>query len=303
MFPKNFIYVSRNICFIEDGSDSKLDINTVINKAANDNLPEDQKKKEEPKKEENKKEEKKEKEKEEEDEPSEEEKEEFEKAKNLYRALKDPKAGPALLRIMAEQIGITGDSTKKDIEKVEKTVLSILTAKLGEEYSGFAAKLAPAIEEAMDFVAEKKTSGIRQSLENRNKVELDHTILNGLDSAFGEYDKLDEKSETTLLKSVNKLMDEIIPGKGVSPDAYFKRLLKLAAEENGISLKKKGTSTTRTIDTERALKNSQDASSRIASKEGSQKDGIASKDKSEKVSIQTAIDRAVEKVNASMQKT
>src|ERR1043166_5329001 len=76
------------------------------------------------------------------DEPSKDE------AFRLYKALKDPKAAPAIIAALAQQVGVfpgQGEGKTEERQKI-KDIKSILADSLGPEYKFLADRLGPAIE-------------------------------------------------------------------------------------------------------------------------------------------------------------
>src|ERR1041385_3423966 len=75
------------------------------------------------------------------DEPSKDE------AFRLYKALKDPKAAPAIIAALAQQVGVfpQGQESKGEERQKVKDIKSILADSLGPEYKFLADRLGPAI--------------------------------------------------------------------------------------------------------------------------------------------------------------
>lgn len=223
------------------------------------------------------------------DEPTEAELKELEHARNLLGILKDPNARKALIRQLADEEGITKDSTKKEITEAKRTIKSLVSKHMGSEYSILNDRLSDLLTEFDDLINEDRIKPIGEKIDKSENGRLQAEALKGYDEAFGEYSNAKE-----LEAAVEKLTTEIRPGPGQSAKSYFKRLIMIAAEEHAeknrnfkltkVSAK---TSSVTNFNAERRVANRKDATSRIAS-EGAD-DGKVSRQSSKKLSIDEAI--------------
>lgn len=167
------------------------------------------------------------------DEPDDEEKEELEKAKQLFAIMKDPVARKAFLTQMMESEGLNKDSSKKEITQAKKNIESILKTHLGDEYDILHGKLTKGLTEILELFFEEKVKPFGERLSANEAKEERKLAESAWDSVFAEYSNSKE-----LENAVAELCEEIRPKKDQDPKVYFRRLLKIAADEKGIELKK-----------------------------------------------------------------
>ena len=83
----------------------------------------------------------------------------------LYKALKDPKAGPAVLAALAQQAGLLGKNTpetKTEVREAKKAVKEILKDSLPENMKFLADQLGPAIEAVFEQEREEQQEKFQQ---------------------------------------------------------------------------------------------------------------------------------------------
>lgn len=145
---------------------------------------------------------------------------EQEQALNVYRLLNDPNTAPAVVKMLAEQLGITQPQVKNT--QKEPGVAEILQQALGEEYSFLAPKLAEGIEK----VIERAVTPLQQQVQRESaKVEFQTALDRINNTTKGDFNKYESK--------ITALMDEIKPAPGVSVEKYLSNLYTIAKNSGG----------------------------------------------------------------------
>jgi len=235
-----------------------------------------------------------------EDEDGEDEKQETEKAIQLYKALNDPESGTKILRILAQEAGLLDSSSKKEQKVIEKSIKEVLKESLGSEYQFLSDRIGDALEKILPDLATKGSREVKERLDAREKADLSKEIDSALSETFGQFDSVPKSVE----KRFNELIDEMppVPGKTV-PKVYFNRLIKIAAEEVGITLNSKNKDSNKNplsqAMKDRISRNKNDASSRLASK-GSEAEveGTSNSVSTPPKSRREAIERAVKEADS-----
>lgn len=225
------------------------------------------------------------------------------RALDLLRTLNDPDKGPQLLKILAQTAGLTKESTSEEKKVIIKSVKEVVKEALGPDYQFLADRLGNALTGLIP-----ETKGLEDRLNrletenvNSKKEALANEIDSALSNCFGQFEKVDPKVQTRF----NELIDEMppVPGK-TKPDVYFKRIIKLAQEETGITLKLKSNSSNKDELTQgmkdRITRNKNDASSKLASKEASTEVTKTFDAASQPKSRREAIEMAVKKTEDAM---
>jgi hypothetical protein len=187
-------------------------------------------------------------------------------AKNLYKALQDPDAGPEVVKIIAAKLGLTIEgTTKKEQKETVKTIKDVVSQHLGTDFAIISDKLTAILEEVVPAIAENATKEIKERIANKDSEELKTKIGTALKTSYARYEEVPIKVQ----QKVFKLMEEMPPARGkTDPTEYFDRLLKIASDETGIKLKPitEGENTKeKEVKEEKRERNRRDASSRLAS--------------------------------------
>lgn len=210
-------------------------------------------------------------------------------AKSLFKALNnsDPNIQRNAVKILANAAGLDLKEveTKKEVIEVKETLLDLLKSGLGE-YDFLAEKLAPVLEKALNKSITEHTKDIREELKVERESKIRSEISTSIDNAFAKYENsLEVKDE------VVKLMDQFKPGKGVSHQEYFDSMIKLAASNKDIVLKKLGDKS-KTLDESKVKKTRSDVIGRLSSERGPEpKIGIKTPGK---MNLNEAVRQAVE---------
>lgn len=230
------------------------------------------------------------------DEPTDEEVEELKQAKELLKTLKDPASRKILIQTLAEREGITADSSKKEIKVATKNIKSIIKEHLGEEYEILSDRLEKILSESFDLFDTDRVKPIKDNLSNKEIKEVQSIAEKAYDKVFSEF-----SNSKSLEKAVEKLCDEIKPGKDQSPELYFRRLLKIAAEEGKVALLPVSTkeNVVKNFNEEKRKINARDASSRLAS-EGADEGKVHGNPKS--MNLNEAIEKAAQEAEKLLKK-
>lgn len=229
--------------------------------------------------------------------------EEISNALKLYQAINDPNAGPAIIKTLAESLGLTKDSTKEEVKEVKKSVKDLTKEVLGTEYAFLADKLGEVLEKVIPEV----TKEAHARIDNQERQVLAERIDKAWNEVFGQYDEIPKPT----MQRFNALLDEMppIPGK-TDPKIYFNRLIKIAAEETNYTLKKSSSSSSKNQEKEnknlqeiikdRVARNKRDATSHLASKGVAGEVSETSRQSSPPKSRREAVERAVNDLEASI---
>lgn len=144
--------------------------------------------------------------------------EEIEKALNVYKALNDPNTGPQVVRMMADQLGITEKEVKKELQK--PTAVDFFREALGPDYEFLAPKLGGAIDQYM----QANLAPMRQQIERANVAQEFNRAIEAVNTKTkGDFNKHEAE--------IVKMMDVVKPAPGVSTEKYLDTLYKLAKSE------------------------------------------------------------------------
>lgn len=219
---------------------------------------------------------------------------EIDNALRLFRALNDPKIGPAILQTMAKEAGITIEgSTKKEQKQLINTISEVVNEELGPEYKFLSEKLSRILNKIVPQIADEKVQEVKKAQETRDREEKGAKVTTALNEVFEQYQDVPTKVQ----KKFYSLLDEIPPNPSTDPKKYFQRILNLATQETETTLViKKGSVSSnekneRTKD--RLLRNKRDAASRLASggaeTETSESRSASTQFKSNKAAIAQAV--------------
>lgn len=147
--------------------------------------------------------------------------EEINKALNVYKALNDPNAGPQLVKMLAEQLGITQKEVKQELK--QPGAIDFLKGALGPDYEFLAPKLATGIEGYIQSVLNPLQENIQR---NRAEFEYNTAISTLQDQTKGDFQKHQD--------GILKLMDVVKPAPGVSTRQYLETLYKMAKAEKPV---------------------------------------------------------------------
>lgn len=204
--------------------------------------------------------------------------EEVTQARNLFRALKDPKTSSSVVAALAQQAGILAPPTTKVEEKEQnKTIQALLQESLGKEYEFLAPKLAPALEGAL------------HQLRVENESRLEEVRRAGIEAEVSSaFDRLARETKGDSRK-VERLMTELsekIPAGSMSPYEYLQVLYVQAQHERGLRSEQERN--------KRINRNANDAASRLSATASGSKSEVPSK----KMNINQAVEFAVSEVLA-----
>lgn len=205
------------------------------------------------------------------------------KAKELYKALKDPNAAPHVIRSMAAAAGIklSDVETKQDVKVATKTIKELIKEEMGEEYKFLGDKLGTVIEKVLTTYVDTETAKVKAEVAADREEKQRDKLGEILDTVFAEYTNVDAKVQ----KKVYELVKDIPPKPGTDPKTYFRRMVKLAGTELNINL----TASEMPDREERRERNRNDVQNRLRSKD------MADEKNTEAKSKDLTIDEAVRK--------
>lgn len=189
--------------------------------------------------------------------------EDAQKALDLFNALKDPNQARIIVKAMAEGMGlkIADIETKEEKKEAVKSIKDTVIEEMGEDYKFLADKLGTVFEKILNKEIESRTSDIRKELADAKANKEKEAISNAMDSVFDSFENVTDKIKDT----VYNLVDEVQPKPGTDPKKYFERLIKIAADENKVTLVKKTDKSNNRED--RRDRNRNDAQNRLRSKD------------------------------------
>lgn len=159
-------------------------------------------------------------------------------ARNLYRALKNPESAKQTIQALANSIGLTGNETPKQVEKVAESMLDIFKESLGPEFDFLAEKIGPAVEKIINKTVIEKTKDIRDKISQdeqfKLQTEADTTIAN-LSQRYFDTSELPKDFESKM----SKLMDNFQPSGKMTPKEYVESIFYMVAGEQEITPKTK----------------------------------------------------------------
>lgn len=147
-------------------------------------------------------------------------------ALNLFNALKDPETAGPTLRHLADLAGFDL-AHRKDQKDLKKSISQIVAEELGEDNSILAEKLGPTLEKIIQSAVEERIKPVTSSIEAREQKEVADAIEDALAKLETETKGLSKKLETKMVE----LMDEIAPGPKTKPEAYIRKIYKLAVSD------------------------------------------------------------------------
>lgn len=191
--------------------------------------------------------------------------EESEQALRFYRALNDPNLGPALIANLAEKQGfkITG-ATKNEQADIVDSIEQLVSDELGADFKIFGGKLSTILKKIVPAIAKAEAAKVEQKYTTRENERLAREVKSAMDTAFASYKIV----PNSVKRAMDRLMDEMppVPGK-TDPNKYFSRLIRLAADEVGVTLQ---VASGNSINKDKLNRNRRDASGRLASDRSSE---------------------------------
>jgi hypothetical protein len=182
-------------------------------------------------------------------------------ALRLYKALKDPKAGPAVLAALAQQAGLLGKNlpeTKQEVATAKKAVKEILKDSLPENMKFLADQLGPAIEAVFEEKMQEQDEKFQQ---------LEIQRVEGQVVAAYERLSKETKGESKRLEArMAEIATQISPAPELSVDQYIRFLYQIASNGKGTQV-----SNTRVV-ADRIRRNANDLPSRLRTTTGSSDD-------------------------------
>jgi hypothetical protein len=182
-------------------------------------------------------------------------------ALRLYKALKDPKAGPAVLAALAQQAGLLGKNlpeTKQEVATAKKAVKEILKDSLPENMKFLADQLGPAIE----AVFEEK---MQEQDEKFQQIEIQR-VEGQVVAAYERLSKETKGESKRLEARMAEIATQISPAPELSVDQYIRFLYQIASNGKGTQV-----SNTRVV-ADRIRRNANDLPSRLRTTTGSSDD-------------------------------
>lgn len=171
-------------------------------------------------------------------------------AKNLYKALSDPKTARPIIEALARQTGlITEDSTKAEKKEAKKTIQAVFKDALGEKFSFMADELGVAIDAVFNHFAAEQDAKINELASNEVKRETERAVEDAYKS-LSDFKKYEDR--------VFELMDELPKGSNMKTSTYLEKLYRVAKSE-AEEAATKGKLTKKLKD------NSEDATTRLSS--------------------------------------
>jgi hypothetical protein len=147
-------------------------------------------------------------------------------AVNLFNALKNPETSGPTLRHLADLAGL--DLAKRqDKTELKKSISQIVAEELGEDNSILAEKLGPTLEKIIQSAVDERVKPITDQISTREEKEIASAIETALENLNKETKGLSKKLETKMVE----LMDEISPGPKTKPEAYIRKIYKLAISD------------------------------------------------------------------------
>jgi len=196
------------------------------------------------------------------DEPQVEEEELDEASKDealrLYKALKDPKAGPAVLAALAQQAGLLGKNTPetpREVATAKKAVKEILKDSLPENMKFLADQLGPAIEAVFEQEREEQQEKFQQ-------IEIQR-VESQVVAAYERLSKETKGESKRLEARMAEIATQISPAPELTVDQYIRYLYQIASNGKGTQL-----SNTRLV-ADRIRRNANDLPSRLRTTTGS----------------------------------
>jgi hypothetical protein len=182
-------------------------------------------------------------------------------ALRLYKALKDPKAGPAVLAALAQQAGLLGKNTpetKTEVATAKKQVKEILKDSLPENMKFLADQLGPAIEAVFEQEREEQNEKFQQ-------IEIQR-VENQVIEAYKRLAR-DTKGDSVKLEArMAEISKKISPAPDVSVNEYIDYLYQIASGGKGTQV-----SSSRQV-ADRIRRNANDLPSRLRTTTGSSDD-------------------------------
>lgn len=204
------------------------------------------------------------------------------KAKELYRALNNPKTAHAVIEMLAKEAGLLKgkeELTPKEEKVVKKALRDIVKEKLGDDLGFMGDKLADVIE----AVLEEHGKDTQAKFAKIEAEKAQNEVSRAVENIYSKYEDA-PKYEKRMLE----LMDEFTPGKGVNMNAYMDKIYKLAKSEATEAGAKKKMQ-------DKLKNNSDDATARLSS--SSTRDVPAGTKSSKALNIEDAFDKAVKDLN------
>jgi hypothetical protein len=176
----------------------------------------------------------------------------IERAKDLYRAIKDPKSAVTVIKMMAESAGLL-NPTQTEVKEVAKTIQELIAEGLGSDYAFLAEKLGTTIETVVKAQVAEQTKDLRENAAKSARNAEETRVDAAIQKVFKAHDDAEALGDDIL-----KLMDKVLPSPDASTEEYFENLYLIAA-----SKKTKASLTSKVTD--KLARNRSDAVSKIAS--------------------------------------
>ncbi len=202
----------------------------------------------------------------------------LDKAKELYRALNNPRTAGPVIEMLAREAGLlkgNKELTPKEEAKAKRSLRDIVKERLGDDLGFLSDKLSDVIEGVLEAHGQETNERFARYEADKAKDDVNRAV----ESLYSKYEDA-IKYESKILE----LMDEFTPGKGVKMGAYMEKLYKLAkSEASELSAKDKMA--------KKLKSNSDDATARLSSSSTRE---TTTKDRPPKArSLDDAIDLAV----------
>jgi hypothetical protein len=224
--------------------------------------------------------------------------EQLKHAKNIFKLLSNKSTAKDTLLLLAKNAGLNLDegTTKKEEDKLKKTIKDIIVDKLGDKYKFMSEALGEALELAMKDAIESRVKQVEDRQAARDQQQLIKDIETAQQKVLSQYSISKPK---TLMAEIVRIQEEgeYRPKAGTSHEAYFKACMMIAAENLDIKMVKKGTSSTTTNKDNKADNKSPLRRIAGASKTSGKEEG---KSVTKVKNFSQAVDLAVEQVGAKL---
>lgn len=158
-------------------------------------------------------------------------------ALNLYKALKNPATAKTMMASLMAQMGITADSTKKEVTEAKAVLEDELKEILGDDYKFLADKIAKSVQLAVKRLTAEAIKPLEESQANMMQAQRQRDVDSALERLDNEFDV-----PKKLANGVLRLMQDHPHNGSQDYYKYVKGLLALASAELDIPLTKKGAS-------------------------------------------------------------
>lgn len=192
---------------------------------------------------------------------------EVQTALNLFRALNDPENGALMLEALARKAGkkLQDVASKEDQHDLASAIETLVSNELGDDFKMLAGKLSSILKKVIPGAVKASQADLEARMVTQERERVAREVKNAMNEVFDSYESIPKAVE----KAMGRLMDEMPPTPGkTDPTKYFKRIVKMAADEIGFKLVSKDGDS----NNHKTERNKRDATGRLASKHGAEVD-------------------------------